>query len=250
MTKPDTQKLRPMVGILTAAAIFVAAVCLMAGCLELYRADSFTPEAVAATFAGVRIPVYLCLALVVAGLVLDLFLPCSAARRQPNFLMQLTAQRSRSDIAGCDEATGAALAALHARRTRRHLACALVYVTAAVLFLLYALDGSHFHTSQINQSMVAAMPLFTACLAVSFAAAVYSGYRDIADARQELALLKQAPKATASPSPAQSTARRPVAALVIAAIALAALLFGLFTGGTADVLTKAVNICTECVGLG
>ena len=37
-------------------------------------------------------------------------------------------------------------------------------------------------------------------------------------------------------------------ALLIAAAALA--LFGFFSGGTADVLTKAVNICTECIGLG
>jgi len=36
--------------------------------------------------------------------------------------------------------------------------------------------------------------------------------------------------------------------LLAAGIVLA--LCGLFTGGTADVLAKAVNICTECIGLG
>ncbi|MBO5868321.1 MAG: thioredoxin [Oscillospiraceae bacterium] len=33
-------------------------------------------------------------------------------------------------------------------------------------------------------------------------------------------------------------------------VAVFLFVFGLFTGGTQDVLTKAVNICTECVGLG
>lgn len=33
-------------------------------------------------------------------------------------------------------------------------------------------------------------------------------------------------------------------------VALVCLVYGFFAGGTADVLTKAVNICTECVGLG
>ena len=28
------------------------------------------------------------------------------------------------------------------------------------------------------------------------------------------------------------------------------LVYGFFTGGTLDVLTKAINICTECIGLG
>lgn len=33
-------------------------------------------------------------------------------------------------------------------------------------------------------------------------------------------------------------------------VALVCIVYGFFAGGTADVLTKAVNICTECVGLG
>ena len=33
-------------------------------------------------------------------------------------------------------------------------------------------------------------------------------------------------------------------------MAVGLLLYGFFAGGTADVLTKAVNICTECIGLG
>ena len=35
-----------------------------------------------------------------------------------------------------------------------------------------------------------------------------------------------------------------------AVVGLVILVYGFFAGGTADVLTKAVNICTECVGLG
>ncbi|MBR2311262.1 MAG: thioredoxin [Oscillospiraceae bacterium] len=33
-------------------------------------------------------------------------------------------------------------------------------------------------------------------------------------------------------------------------VAVVCILVGYFSGGTEDVLTKAVNICTECVGLG
>ncbi len=36
----------------------------------------------------------------------------------------------------------------------------------------------------------------------------------------------------------------------IIVIGAAAVVFGAITGGFADVLTKAVNICTECIGLG
>lgn len=37
---------------------------------------------------------------------------------------------------------------------------------------------------------------------------------------------------------------------VLLAVAVALILWGFLAGGADDVLTKAVNICTECVGLG
>lgn len=38
--------------------------------------------------------------------------------------------------------------------------------------------------------------------------------------------------------------------LVILVVAIVALILGAVFGGYSDVLTKAVNICTECIGLG
>lgn len=38
--------------------------------------------------------------------------------------------------------------------------------------------------------------------------------------------------------------------ITIISIAVTALIIGLIFGGYADVLTKAINICTECIGLG
>ena len=38
--------------------------------------------------------------------------------------------------------------------------------------------------------------------------------------------------------------------LIILGIAVITLVLGAIFGGYADVLTKAVNICTECIGLG
>ena len=38
--------------------------------------------------------------------------------------------------------------------------------------------------------------------------------------------------------------------IVILFVALFFGVYGLLNGGAADVLTKAINICTECIGLG
>ena len=62
-------------------------------------------------------------------------------------------------------------------------------------------------------------------------------------------LLKNA-GATPSRSPAAPKKDLSWVRGVILGVAIVCVVLGFCTGGTQDVLTKAVNICTECVGLG
>lgn len=38
--------------------------------------------------------------------------------------------------------------------------------------------------------------------------------------------------------------------LILMVLALASFLFGIYNGETTTILTKAINICMECIGLG
>ena len=62
-------------------------------------------------------------------------------------------------------------------------------------------------------------------------------------------ILKDAPAKTINESSAKCNTLIYIK-IILTVIGLAILLYGLFSGGTADVLTKAINICTECIGLG
>ncbi len=123
-----------------------------------------------------------------------------------------------------------------------------------MVFLIYALNGSNFHTTQINASMIRAMTVLVPCLLISGTVSLVTGQQRKAVMEEEIALLKKAP----SRSPVQksqaetpaSAKKLPALRTVILVTAISLLVFGFLTGGTADVLTKAVNICTECVGLG
>ncbi len=53
-----------------------------------------------------------------------------------------------------------------------------------------------------------------------------------------------------SPSSVSEKPRRTVARAALYAAALAFLALGVLNGGLNDVLVKAINICTECIGLG
>ena len=125
------------------AALVITGICLCVACLGSYLSGEqpFSREAVAAAFRYIAVPVYLCIALVIGGLILDAVYPAQAQKKSG----KKTAPSS--------------VPAIKART--------LLYLRLALL-----------------------------CVGIGI------------------------------------------------------FVYGFFAGGTADVMTKAVNICTECVGLG
>ena len=89
-------------------------------------------------------------------------------------------------------------------------------------------------------------------MAVPFGYGIFSAYFARASIRREIDLLKSA-GANRSPTPAPANKKTNgllLGRFAILVLAVSILLYGYLAGGTADVLTKAINICTECVGLG
>ena len=60
----------------------------------------------------------------------------------------------------------------------------------------------------------------------------------------------QTAKVKAARPAAQPKAARPLVQLCLFILALVFILLGVLNGGWYDVLVKAINICTECIGLG
>lgn len=253
MPSDRKQKLLQSYRIVLSCVIVLAGICLMVACVNIYRSgdEPFSRASVAAAFSPISIPIYLCLAMVAAGFLLKLLFPAPASKpaalKQPT--VTLTRLQSRADLDSCTDGLKTEILAVRQRRKQQKRLCALVLSACALVFLVYALDGSHFHTSQINTSMIHAMWMLLPCLAVSFGVCVGFLCARKNSISKEIELLKQCPKKDApqiAPKPNHCAKVR--YALLLVAVSLA--LFGFFSGGTADVLTKAVNICTECIGLG
>lgn len=254
MSGEQIKKLLKVYRIALSCVVIVAGICLMVACVGIYRSgdEPFSREAVAAAFSPISVPVYLCLAMVLAGFVLKLIFPDPAKKpaaiKQP--AVTLKRLQSRADLERCEESLKTEILALRQRRKQQKRICALVLAVCTLVFMVYALNGSHFHQSEINASMIRAMYILLPCLNVSFAACIWFVNTRRKGILKEIDLLKQCPKMDApqeeSTKPCHCAKVR--CALLLAAAALA--LFGFFSGGTADVLTKAVNICTECIGLG
>lgn len=257
MTNQRAKQIRKIYGISLSAVLVIAGICLMAACCDIYFTGdrTFSREIVATHFSTVAVPVYLCLVMVILGFVLDIFLP--GEKRKPDVEKQygLILQRlhAKTDLSQCDESRRSAV--LREQKTRKchKTVSILLLVICSIVFLSYALNGNNFHQHEINDSMIQAMLLLAPCMLVPFAYSVFSAYYSRASMQREINLMKQI-GFNRSPAPiaekAQSCKAAVILRCVIAAVAVAILVYGYTAGGTADVLTKAINICTECVGLG
>lgn len=251
MTQESSRRIRRIYGLILSAALVLAGICLMVQCVGIYLSGDqpFSREAVAARFSPIAIPVYLCLALTVGGFLLELLLPDSREkrknRRQEHMLLERL--QAKKDLSGCSENIRAEILAQQKRRRKLNLLSALVFTLCSVGFLCYGMNPSNFHQSEINNSMIRAMWVLAPCSAAALAWGLWSEGKKAHSIAAEIELWKQAPAGSVS---MEIKDRSGVIRRIIVLAAVALLILGACTGGTQDVLTKAVNICTECVGLG
>ncbi len=250
MNKGTVKLLHRIYGIVLAAFIVVAGVCLIVGCLSIYDsgAGEYSREAVATAFSRIAVVCYICLALIIIGA----FLPQFDDRAKKSDSTALNLLSARKDISGDKTLRGAVL---KERKKRKNMAIALACVSAVsgIVFLVYALNSNNYDMD-INASVINGMKWIFPCLAVVFAFALFVFYYNKKSIKTEVKLLKTAPNSAdgnCDEKPCdrvENVLRLTRAVLVLAAAAMTVV--GYFSGGFEDVLTKAVNICTECIGLG
>lgn len=129
------------------------------------------------------------------------------------------------------------------------LGAAAIVLACAVFCLAFLLDGNNFVSWELETVMGALVRRTAPWTALAFLTICGASIACGRSARRELALLKGEKGA---PEPQVVKRALPVNAARIALYALAAALVvsGVINGGLKDVLVKAINICTECIGLG
>ena len=256
MNQDIKKRIRLLFGILLSAMLVVVGFLLMAACLQIYLSGGeqiYTPEKVTMAFGRIAVPVYICLGLIVVGFVLHLVL-WQAPGKDPKIkhpVMQLRRLQLTRDPSQADSEKQAVLRQLKIRRLALQLICLVVSLLCAGVFCFFALVNSVFfpEPAQATAYVVSLMPVFAPCVAVALCYGVVTTYLARRNVEKQINLFKQCP-----PLPRKANTDKKIGILVVRCavlvIALAAVICGLATGGWQDVLTKAVNICTECVGLG
>lgn len=139
-------------------------------------------------------------------------------------------------------------------RKKVRLSALLAVVLCIVMCLRYLLDGSNFTSWELEVVMAKMLLHILPWVVLGFAIAFAATYACRRSIKTEAALIK----ASAEKKPADAAEKKDktkkitTAKVQIALYLLAAVLIvlGIDNGGMRDVFIKAVNICTECIGLG
>lgn len=257
MNKETAKRIRLVYGILVGIMVLITGICLIAACIGIYRSGGdqiYTAEKVAQAFQGIATPVYLSLVLILLGFLLDPLLPCTDKKRkaEKNPAAILERLMSKRDLDSCDMQTKAHILRERKQRRIESVIVIAVLLVCSIGFLFYGANSANFHQTEINASMAKAVIILLCWLAVPFGLFICVHYRSSASLQREIDLVKMIPAGEKKPAPVKAASSKGLLAvrLVLVCVGIALLVYGFFAGGTADVLTKAINICTECVGLG
>lgn len=256
MTKESTLRLHRIYNILFSLVLVAAGICLIIGDITIYNSGDqpFSRESVAATFSTIAFPVYLAMVMTIISFVWEFFSPSEKeklpmAKDYPALLETLY---NKKEFAKAEASVQDEIKALWKNRKLHSIIRTIVLVVCSATFLFYALNSANYHQSEINASMIQAMKLLVPCSLVAFGYALFVSYHNEKSYQKEIELVKKLPALIAKEDSEIVSSEKNINPYrnAILAASLILVIYGLLNGGTVDVLAKAINICTECIGLG
>lgn len=247
-------------------AVGIAFICVAA---DIYYSGKGTGEIYTQAIVATRIKAFiapmvlLILAIIAGGICFPLY-GVKAKRRSEDTLKKL---QSHMPTGGEGEEFDAAKKSYDKIAKIRLIVwiCALAATLACVIAsLCYICNVANFPATDITAEIFALTKNVLPCVIVAFvviiAAAIFNGIASEKQLTALKAMIKHGNRETVQKEqPAAVKVAKEVAAHkatlwsvrgVIFAIAFSFLIAGIVNGGAHDVLVKAINICTECIGLG
>lgn len=222
--------------------IVLMAVLLIVSCVSIYQSGSrpFSREVIELYAGRLSILGILCLLVVIIGLII----PDSAEKTKA--IRDLNAQlvRYSADIP-------AAIKEQQLRKMYRIIS-AIACTCFAVYPVIYFLDVTHFSVTDVNGDIMRASLVALIPTAVAMAINLLRQKLEMTSIHREIEIYRQQEiKPGKAPEKKNVDQKKiNVIRVVLLVSALIMVVIGAFNGGAADVLGKAIRICTECIGLG
>ena len=267
MTEKMKHKIRLIYGICLTVWTVLVAVLFVVQIWALFRATDVAPysvETVSKRFSQIAVPFWLWIALLAGGGVISTLIPAEEQRPKA----QVSDNKMLARLTGRLPENAEGMVELNKKKALRNMvwiACAVVCIFASVMACVYLLDKNYvvtfatkFYKSHAEAEKLAKIfPWIFVALCVCVGALLYQSY----SLKKELALAKKmladsakrgemaVGKGKKEPRQTNEKAKN-IIRIVLAAASVALIIIGIFNGGMRDVLEKAINICTQCIGLG
>ena len=249
-----------ILAIATAICVILLGIAFIACCTHLYFTggdNPFSRESVGRYLVILAAPSFITIALAIGG-----FIFAYVNKTKDNELTKRTnleileSFKSRFAFDSFDEETKAGVLAIKKQRDIMTIVAMAISAVCAVISLVYLFFIGDFPNDNHNQEIISALTVILPLFAVTSAIHVIRLYIVENCAKQEYDLLRESVKKNGITAMAKEIRTEKlisgvnITKCVILAVAVAFVLIGIFNGGVADVLSKAVKICTECIGLG
>jgi len=259
MSNKTAKLVRMIAGITLSVLLVVTGVLLMISCVNIYKIGDrpFTVDNISAAFKKIAIPVYITLGASVVCIVLSLVLTSEKGKLKAIKDEKITLDRLRGRLneSECDPSLISFMNKEKRLRIILRITVAVLCVAIAVPCAVYALNMDNFG-ADYNAAVISACTLILPASFVAIGLCIALVYIEKYSVKREIALVKSAiasKKGAITPEKAPKKSFKGVVIgirITLAVAAIALIVAGIVNGGMADVLSKAINICTECIGLG
>lgn len=220
---------------------------------------AYSREIVGRKLGQIAAPLIITALAVVAAFVLYKLFPLKEPKGKPSPRYTLMRLERRATV----DTESAEYAPIKRIKLIKHIlwgVCAAVILTVSICLIVYLANTASYDKTNVNgtmfQAFVHCFPFIAAAFAVVAGADIWAGTQ----VKTQLEFIR---KQQISKTPAES--KCPMAKVegffnsktyiltvrcVLFALAVAFIIWGGLNGGLRDVLKKAINICTECIGLG
>ena len=259
MSDNTKKRVRLLYGIMLSVMLTVTGVLLMIGCVNVYNIGGrpFTADNIAAEFSKIAVVVWITVAMVAIGVILALALPDEKAKLRAIVDKKTILARLERRIDPAALPCDVAEKINKEKKLRRVLliSAIVLIVAAAIPAAIFAFNFNNFtadHDASVLRACVLILPLAFFGIGIATAYVLL----EAASIDRQLTLVKSA-MATAGGKIADTEYKKEASPwltigirIAVAVVAIVFIVLGIFNGGIADVLAKAINICTECIGLG
>lgn len=251
MTQDKIKRIHRIYGLgLTVILIIIGALVILS-CLDLYGGmrGSYTPEAIASHYQSVSIPIYIGIAGIVGGIILNMFLPLPRQRTKSLITPRETMLRMRQKVSGSPVKKEQKL------RLLLIIVTSILFIALMIYPVIYLLTPGHFSREDPNPYVIkAAIVVFVPTLiglAICWCCQLLlnaSYKRETSIYRDALISGHRSEKVQEVNNKFRFNMRWIQLPLILLAVFF--IVIGVMNKGADDVLLKAVAICTECIGIG